>query len=106
MVDVISSINSLTLTFIVIAFGYLSMLLGYYLSGKHKEFFGDGLTSIDKMTLSFIIGSSSFLFILVFFLGFDIDIKENFVKIIIYQSYFSVIIAFFISLVLDNKQKE
>lgn len=104
-VSIISSVSSLTLTFIVIGFGYLSILLGYYLSRKESDFFSGALTPVDKMTLSFIIGSFNFLTLSVFF-DLKIEAIDNFLQIVVYQSFLSIIIAFFISFMLDKKKHD
>ncbi|NOQ55771.1 MAG: hypothetical protein GQ477_03105 [Nanohaloarchaea archaeon] len=103
-IEIISSINSLVLTFIIIGFGYLSILLGYYLSKKQDDFFSGKLTAIDKTTLSFIIGSFSFLSLL-FLFNFKIEIIDNFIEIILYQSLLSLIFAMFIAFILKDSKK-
>ena len=97
--DLISSINSLTLTIIVLGFGYLSILTGYFLAGKQDDFFSGKLEPIDKTTLSFIIGGVSLISYLSLF-GFDINLLENFYEILIYQIMLLFVFSLLIALML------
>ncbi len=101
-IELFSSINSLVLTFAVVGFGYLSIMLGYAMAGKREEFFSGKLAPTDKMTLSFIIGSLSFLSLITLFKFESISLMENLVEISIYQSILSATFAFFIAHLLKN----
>lgn len=58
----ISDVGTLVLSFIVLLIGYSSLLAGYILSGKQKEFLTEKeIKATDKITISFIIGSFSYI---------------------------------------------
>ena len=97
--DLISSLNSLTLTIMVLGFGYLSILGGYFLAGRHNDFFTGKLDHIDKITLSFIIGGVSLISYFSLF-GFDLALLENFYDIIIYQIMLLFLFSLMIALIL------
>jgi len=103
--DLISSVNSLTLTIVVLGFGYLSILTGYFLAGKQDEFFSGKLDPIDKTTLSFIIGGISLISYFSLF-GFNLVLLENFYDIIIYQILLLFVFSIVIALILKSGSKE
>ncbi len=99
--DLISGVNSLTLTIVVLGFGYLSILTGYFLAGKQNEFFSGKLNPVDKTTLSFIIGGISLISYFSLF-GFDLVLLENFYDILIYQILLLFVFSVVIALILKS----
>ncbi len=63
-VPILTDVTSLILTLIVIGIGYLSLFFGYVLARKQKDFFTEKVIKpTDKIIISFLIGSFSFLII-------------------------------------------
>lgn len=104
MVDILSSYLSLVLTFLAIGLGYISILLGYALAGKTKDFFeGEKLKSTDKMTLSFIIGALSFIVLTsTFNIGME-SLERSIINILIYDMTMIAGFSIFIAYLLGRK---
>lgn len=104
MVDVLTNYSSLILTFLAVGLGYISILLGYILAGKTKDFFsGEKLKPIDKMTLSFIIGAFAFIVLTsTYNIQFE-TIESDILNIITYELVMIIGFSVFISHLLTNK---
>ena len=109
---IIESVGSLILTLTVIGIGYLSLFFGYVIAKKPKDFFIEKLLKpTDKIIISFLIGSFSFLILYTRFpelISKDITVIETgtLVEISIFVLMLIAIFSSAISQLIKDKSKE
>ncbi|MBW6462083.1 MAG: hypothetical protein K0B07_03500 [DPANN group archaeon] len=108
----INDINSLVLTLIVIGIGYVSLFLGYRISSKQKDFLKETtIKSTDKVIISFLIGSFSYMVLLSTF-STELAISDtsfNFdtlIKLLLFILILIAIFSYLISLMVKDKKKK